>query len=133
MTRCPNHEELLRLKRWNTPTIDDSWEQITNRDRTQGCMNLEEARDFMPPMGPMIGCAVTVVIEPSNLEHVRNRPDAWSAYRQYVASRPGPKIVVIQDLDRPGTIASFWGKVNANVHRALGGVGTITGGAIRDV
>ena len=32
--------------------------------------------------------------------------------------------------DRTG---SFWGEVNANIHRALGCVGTITDGAVRDV
>jgi regulator of RNase E activity RraA len=46
---------------------------------------------------------------------------------------PGPKIVVVQDLDKPRTIGSFWGEVNANAHRALGCVGTITDGAIRDL
>ncbi len=30
-------------------------------------------------------------------------------------------------------IGSFWGEVNANTHRALGCVGTITDGAIRDL
>ena len=45
---------------------------------------------------------------------------------------PGPKIVVVQDLDKPRVIGSFWGEVNSNIHRALGCVGTITDGAIRD-
>jgi 4-hydroxy-4-methyl-2-oxoglutarate aldolase len=54
-------------------------------------------------------------------------------YRRYVADLPGPKIVVVQDLDRPAVIGSFWGEVNANVHRALGCVGAIVDGAIRDV
>jgi regulator of RNase E activity RraA len=45
----------------------------------------------------------------------------------------GPKIVVVQDLDKPGVIGSLWGEVNSNTHRALGCVGTITDGAIRDV
>ena len=30
-------------------------------------------------------------------------------------------------------IGSFWGEVNSNIHRALGCVGTITDGAVRDV
>src|SRR5258708_34407151 len=60
-------------------------------------------------------------------------PPAGNIYRRYVASQPGPKIVVVQDLDKPRTIGSFWGEVNANTHRALGCVGTITDGAIRDV
>jgi len=96
MTRCLSHEELLRLKRWNTPTIYNGWEQITRHDRTKGCMNLEETRDFMPQMGSMIGYAMTVVIEPSNPEHASNGPEAWRAYREYIASVPGPKIVVVQ-------------------------------------
>jgi regulator of RNase E activity RraA len=81
----------------------------------------------------MIGRAITVQIEPSNPKHRKDRPQAWEEYRKYVASIPGPKIVVIQDLDKPQVIGSFWGEVNANVHRALGCVGTITDGAIRDV
>jgi len=128
-----SHSELLQLKRWNTPTIYNGWEAITSRDRTRGWFNREETRDFMPDMGPMVGYAVTVVCEPSNPEHPRHHADAWSEYRAYVGSVPGPKIVVLQDLDKPEVVGSFWGEVNANVHRALGCVGTITDGAVRDL
>ncbi len=86
----------------------------------------------MPQMGPMVGYAVTVVIEPSVAAHKQNAA-AWSEYRRYVAEQPGPKIVVVQDLDKPKVIGSFWGEVNSNAHRALGCVGTITDGAIRDL
>jgi regulator of RNase E activity RraA len=86
----------------------------------------------MPQMGPMIGYAVTVVIRPGNPEHPGNNPKAWEEYREYVASVPGPKIVVVQDLDKPVLYGAFWGEVNSNVHRALGCVGTITDGGIRD-
>ena len=131
--RALTHGELLELKRWNTPTIYNGWEQITRHDSAADAFNLEETRDFMPQMGPMIGYAVTVVCEPSNRAHKTTLPDAWSGYRRYVASVPGPKIVVVQDLDKPRVIGSFWGEVNANTHRALGCVGTITDGAVRDV
>ncbi len=131
--RILTHDQLLELKRWNTPTIYNGWEQITRRDHCADAFNLEETRDFMPQMGPMVGYAVTVRIEPSNPEHRRTRPTATAEYRRYLASVPGPKIVVIQDLDKPAVIGSFWGEVNANVHRALGCVGTITDGAIRDL
>ena len=127
-----SHAELLELKRWNTPTIYNGWEQITKNDPAADGFNLEETTDFMPLMGPMVGYAVTVVCEPSNVEHRKSQPNAWSEYRQYIASVPGPKIVVLQDLDKPRVIGSFWGEVNANTHRALGCVGTITDGAIRD-
>ncbi|NBP72449.1 MAG: RraA family protein [Alphaproteobacteria bacterium] len=128
-----SHADLLQLKRWNTPTIYNGWEQITEKDPAADAFNLEETRDFMPQMGPMIGYAVTVVIEPSNKAHREANADAWDAYRRYVAGVPGPKIVCVQDLDKPRTIGSFWGEVNSNAHRALGCVGTIVDGAIRDV
>ncbi len=127
-----SHADLLEMKRWNTPTIYNGWEQITQRDCTKDAINIEETRDFMPQMGPMIGYAVTVVIEPSNAAH-QKRAGALSEYRRYIASVPGPKIVVVQDLDKPRVIGAFWGEVNSNTHRALGCVGTITDGAVRDV
>jgi regulator of RNase E activity RraA len=127
------HAELLQLKRWNTPTIYNGWEQITRNNPAADAFNLEETRDFMPQMGPMIGYAITVVIQPSDPAHRKVNPSGWSQYRRYVASVPGPKIVVVQDLDKPRVIGSFWGEVNSNVHRALGCIGTITDGAIRDL
>ncbi len=133
LARCLSHSDLLQLKRWNTPTIYNGWEQITKRNRSADAFNVEETRDFMPQMGPMIGYAVTIVIEPSNATHRAANPNAGAEYRRYVASIPGPKIVIVQDLDKPRVIGSFWGEVNSNIHRALGCVGTITDGAIRDV
>ncbi len=126
------HSDLLKLKRWNTPTIYNGWEQITKSDVAADAFNLEETRDFMPQMGPMVGYAVTLIVEPSNRAH-KSHPNAWAEYRRYVSEQPGPKIVVIQDLDKPRVIGSFWGEVNSNAHRSLGCVGTITDGAIRDL
>lgn len=133
MERRLTYGELLELKRWNTPTIYNGWEQITWHDSAADGFNLDETRDFMPQMGPMIGYAVTVVCEPSQIRHKSELPKAWSEYRRYIASVPGPKIVVVKDLDKPAVIGSFWGEVNANIHRALGCVGTITDGAVRDI
>lgn len=125
------HSQLLQLKRWNTPTIYNGWEQITARDAGKDAFNLEATCDFMPQMGPMVGYAATVVIQPGN--PAGRRAGAWSEYRRYLAGLGGPTIVVVQDMDKPAVLGSFWGEVNANIHRALGCVGTITDGAIRDV
>lgn len=127
------YSDLLKLKRWNTPTIYNGWEQITRRNIAREGFNREETRDFMPQMGPMVGYAVTVVVQPGNPEHVRANPNAWSEYRNYIAGVPGPKIVVVQDLDKPEVYGAFWGEVNSNIHRSLGCVGSIVDGAIRDV
>ena len=133
MIHSLSHEELLQLKRWNTPTIYNGWEQITKHNPACDAFNIEETHDFMPQMGPMVGQAITCVIQPGSDEHRRNNPSASTDYRAYVASVPGPKIVVMQDLDAPKTYGSAWGEVNSNIHRALGCVGVIVDGAIRDV
>ncbi|MBL9130298.1 MAG: RraA family protein [Verrucomicrobiaceae bacterium] len=128
-----SHADLLQLKRWNTPTIYNGWEQITKHDAGADGFNIEETRDFMPQMGPMIGYAVTLVIQPGNKAHREANPNAGVEFRRYVASLPGPKIVVVQDLDKPHVLGSAWGEVSANMYRAMGCVGTITDGAVRDV
>jgi len=56
-----DHPDLLELKRWNIPTIYNAWEQITRRNPAEGAFNLEETRDFMPQMGPMVGYAVNIL------------------------------------------------------------------------
>ncbi len=126
------YADLLKLKRWNTPTIYNGWEAITSHDRRTH-FNLEETRDYMPRMGSMIGYAVTVIIEPGNPKHQKNNPNAYTEYLRYIAAVPDLKIVVVQDLDKPQVFGSFWGEVNGNTHKALGCVGTITDGAIRDL
>lgn len=126
-----NYADILNLKRWNTPTIYNGWEKVTRLERTQGHFNLEPVQDFMPQMGNMCGYAVTVEVEPSNPKHQQEYPDAQRDYMRYLAQIPGPKIVIVKDLDKP-FIGSFWGEINANMHKAMGCVGTITDGCVRD-
>ena len=103
MERKISHSDLLELKRWNTPTIYNGWEQITKHDFSREGFNLEPANDYMPQMGPMVGYAVTVVIEPGNRQHTLSNPDSKKQYREYVASVEGPKIVIVQDLEISST------------------------------
>jgi regulator of RNase E activity RraA len=132
MAKKLSNAEILFLKRFNTPTVYNGWELITRLERNQGRFNREPVTDFMPDMGIMAGYAVTIVCEPSKKEHKDNNPDAQRQYMEYLASVPGPKIVVVKDLDSPH-IGSFWGEINANLHRTLGCTGTITDGCIRDL
>jgi regulator of RNase E activity RraA len=126
---------LLQLQRLNTPTVYNGWEQITRRDAARECFNYEPIIDYFPDAGAMVGYAVTVVIEPSNPQHKKTNPNATRDYRAWVGSMPGPKIVVVQDLDKASgkIFGAFWGEVNSTIHRALGCVGTITDGGARDL
>ncbi len=120
------------MTRWNTPTMYNGLEMLQGGDRLAIKVNKQETRDFMPQMGPIVGRALTVVIEPGNRKHTEVHPTAWREYREYVAEGDYPKIIVVQDLDGE-PIGSFWGEVNSGIHLALGCVGTITDGAIRDL
>ncbi|MFE7083967.1 RraA family protein [Priestia megaterium] len=124
--------ELLKLQKLNTPTVYNGWEQITDSDIAKENFNSYPVIDFMPNLGSMVGYAITLVIQPSNKELKKEKAERLKRYREYVASVPGPKIVIVKDLDKQH-IGSFWGEVNSTIHRALGCVGTIVDGAVRDI
>jgi 4-hydroxy-4-methyl-2-oxoglutarate aldolase len=46
---------------------------------------------------------------------------------------PPPRVVVIEDLDRPPGLGALVGEVHANILRALGCVALVTNGAVRDL
>ena len=46
---------------------------------------------------------------------------------------PAPRVVVVHDLDEPRGQGAQWGEVQANIHRALGCVGVLTDGSVRDL
>jgi regulator of RNase E activity RraA len=81
-----------------------------------------------PDLGPLVGYAVTVEAVTNRAAKAVNEMSYW----RFVSSVPGPKVVAVHDEDDPPG-GSMWGEWNANVHRALGCVGTVTHGAVRDI
>lgn len=128
-----SHSDLLELRRWNTPTIYNGWESVARRDRMECCMSREEITDFVPQMGPMVGYAVTVEYVCSDAKIKEDNPDCYLKLYEYLASVPGPKVIVAKDLDAPNPTGSIFGEVTGNAYRALGCVGCITDGFVRDV
>jgi 4-hydroxy-4-methyl-2-oxoglutarate aldolase len=128
MTNDLNQEELEALKRWPTCAISNAIELFNIRPRNEGFM-LPEIKCVFPDLGPMIGFAVTAVITADSSEGRRiQAPDWWEQIQEI----PGPKVVVIHDIDRP-VLGSFWGEVNSNIYKVLGCVGTVTDGSVRDL
>jgi len=120
--------ELEALRRWPTCALANAIELFNIRPRNEGFM-LPEIQCVFPDLGPMIGYAVTAVISADSPEGRRVQPPEWWAEIQKI---PAPRIAVIHDIDRP-VIGSFWGEVNANIHKALECVGTVTDGSVRDL
>lgn len=124
-------EELEALRGLNTPTVSNAIETFNVRDRNQGFMS-GDIKCIFPDMGVMVGYACTATIiadQPATGHEQVNRSDMW----EHVLQIPGPRVAVIQDLDRPPCIGSLWGEVNANVFKALGCLGTVTDGGVRDL
>ena len=89
-----------------------------------------------PELPPMVGYARTATVRakepgPSSAEDYL---ELRFAYFDYLASGAAPRVSVVQDLDdgQPG-YGAFWGEVNSNVHKALGCLGTVTNGSVRDL
>jgi 4-hydroxy-4-methyl-2-oxoglutarate aldolase len=121
-------EDLEALRKWPTPAISNAIELFNFQPRNTGFM-LPEIQCRFPDLGIMIGYAVTAVITADTSEGRRVPPAEWW---EMIKKTPEPRIAVIHDLDRP-VIGSFWGEVNGNIHKALGCVGTVTDGSVRDL
>ena len=121
-------EDLEKLRKWPTPAISNAIELFNIQPRNVGFM-LPEIKCQFPDMGNMVGYAVTAVITADTSEGRRVPPPEWW---EMIKKTPEPRVAVIHDLDRP-VIGSFWGEVNANIHKALGCAGVVTDGSVRDM
>lgn len=130
MTQSPPIPAIDVLTRYSTPTVANAIELFDIRPRDQGYV-LPGLQCLLPNAAPIAGYAATCVISSHRpaLGAARESRDYW----EHVASIPGPRIAVVQDIDEIPGLGSFWGEVNASVHKALGCVGTITNGGIRDM
>ncbi len=123
--------ELDALRQLTSPTVANAIEVFNIRPRTEGFMR-PGIHCLFPELGPMVGYAVTATIRasvPSPGPGYLQAFNLWEA----VLRTPPPRVVVLQDLDDPPGLGAFWGEVQANIYKALGCVGTVTSGGVRDL
>ena len=125
-----NAAEFEALRRWPTPAIANAIETFGVRPNDQGFM--VGPRCMFPELGPMVGYATTATIRAAVRGGSETRKQMVAHWRN-IEAQPAPRVVVIQDLDDPPAFGSFWGEVNANIHRALGCLGVVTNGGVRDM
>ncbi|HSP56042.1 MAG TPA: RraA family protein [Dehalococcoidia bacterium] len=129
MTPPLTPEELEALRQITTPTVCNAIETFGVRPRNEGFMDSAIACRF-PELGPMVGYAVTARIRASKIDGTEVRHhQIWADFEK----TPKPWVVVIEDLDYPNPVGSYWGEVNASAYRALGAVGCVTNGGVRDL
>jgi regulator of RNase E activity RraA len=123
------------LKSFDTPTICNALEIVAPERRLTGYTTKHLQCPF-PDLPPIVGYARTATIRTTHASEL-NSKDARKqrvAYYEYVASKPGPTITVIQDLDGADVgFGAFWGEVQSAVHKGLGCLGVVTDGCIRDI
>ena len=122
--------QLEALRRYNTPTISNAIEIFNIRKRHLGFLP-HTIRCLFPDLGPIVGYAVTAQTRAAPA--TTPDKDIVADYFRYVATQPGPKIAVGEDLDDPPGLGAQFGEVTATIHKKLGCVGHITSGCPRDL
>jgi regulator of RNase E activity RraA len=131
----PTKSQLEFLQSIDTPTVCNLVEIVAPERRGHG-YTVTHLHCPFPDLPPIVGFAKTVTFKAKDrvplgeAGYMQKRLD----YLDYVAAEPRPSIMVMEDLDREYLgYGAFWGEVQSNVHKALGALGVVTNGSIRDI
>src|SRR5580704_1955804 len=120
------------LRRLDGCTIANAVETFHLRLRNEGFVH-DSVHCLFPEMPPTLGYAATVKIRgsapPTAAGPYSDRTDWWD----YIVSVPAPRMIVVQDMATQAGLGSLLGSVHINILSALGCVGAITNGAVRDL
>ncbi|MBM3529143.1 MAG: RraA family protein [Alphaproteobacteria bacterium] len=134
MAAMPTPAQFEFLRSIDTPTVCNLLEVVAPERRGFG-YTVRHLHCPFPDLPPMVGFAKTATMRAQDrvplgeAGYMAKRLD----YLDYIAAAPQPSIVVIHDIDEIVGFGAFWGEVQTNVHQALGCLGTITNGSIRDI
>src|SRR5256885_16359228 len=132
---APSRAQLEFLQSIDTPTVCNLVEIVAPARR--GCSyTVRHLHCPFPELAPIVGFAKTVTFKAKDAVplgeagYMQRRLD----YLDYVAGSPRPSIMVMEDLDGEHVgYGAFWGEVQSNVHKALGCLGVVTNGSVRDI
>ncbi len=124
--------DLQSLSALDTCTVSNAIERLNVRQRNEGFASASVHCQF-PHFSPMLGYAVTARIRaassPVSAHWYHDRID----FLNYLAAAPEPRVIVLQDMDRPPGIGALMGEIHATVAQVLHCVGCVTNGAVRDL
>jgi 4-hydroxy-4-methyl-2-oxoglutarate aldolase len=123
-------EQLDALRRIDSPTVANAIERFDIRPRVDGFAGWE-LRCAFPEIGTTIGYAVTCTADSTTNARVDERGllRLWDALEK----APKPAVLVIKDIGPERHRSCHMGEVMATTAKALGAVGCVSDGGLRDV
>lgn len=122
---------LDHLAKYDSPTICNIIELCDYRARNTGFMN-HRIKSLFPNLPSMVGYATTATFRSATASPPDEPKGLAADQMKRILEIPGPRVMVIQDLDEPFGAAVF-GEVMATSYRAFGCVGMVTNGYGRDI
>lgn len=123
---------LSALRKIDTCMISNAIEIFDVRLRNTGFADAR-IQCMFEDFPPMVGYAATARLrtgEPPIAGRIyRERSDWWNSILQV----PAPRVVVLEDLDKPPGLGALLGDMHAAILKALGCVGYVTDGAVREL
>ena len=120
------------LRRLDTCTVSNAIETFEVRLRNTGFAS-SRIHCVFEDFPPMVGYAATArlrSVEPPIVGRIyRDRTEWWNS----ILAVPPPRVVVLEDLDKPPGVGALLGDMHAAILRALGCVGYVTDGAVREL
>jgi regulator of RNase E activity RraA len=86
-------------------------------------------QDFPPLVGYAATARLRAGTPPTSGRFYHDRADWWKS----ILEVPAPRIVVLEDMDKPPGVGAFLGDMHAAILKALGCVGFVTDGAVREL
>jgi len=123
-------EQLDALRRIDSPTVANAIEAFKVRPRLEGFAGWG-LRCAFPELGTTIGYAVTCTADTTT--ESRRDPRGLLPLWEAVEAAPKPAVVVIKDIGPERSRSCHMGEVMATTAKALGAVGCISDGGLRDV
>lgn len=125
-------EQLDALRQFDTCMVANAVETFNVRLRNTGFTNAS-VHCMFEDAPTMVGYAVTARLQsgepPIKGGTYHDRTEFWSRIHDV----PAPRILVLQDMDQPSGRGAFVGDVHASILKALGCIGYVTNGAVREL
>ncbi len=121
---------LAALARYDSATVQNAAILVRGHAPEYDDYSGPALKCLLPQFGILVGYAVTGELTPL---HDQPHKTTWDDYYDTIAYAKAPTIAVLKDADSPQGRGAIFGDGMAYRHRALGCLGAVVDGSVRDV